>query len=377
MNGGKGVIVAGNMVTAYGPGTGVCWKGLMSGQTAIRPFDRFDTGLFQSRHAGIVPGLTRDEDGSIVMRMLRMLFKKNERAIPQDALLLLATTVGEIDYLEQAVLGGREAKPEESRLVCLLGKVEALAGVTPPGMVVSAACSSSSAAVAQGAAMIQSGERDCVLVVACDSVSEFVFSGFSALFALDPEPAAPFDQNRKGLSAGEAAGFVLLMSEARALKEQWEIQGEIAGWGLSNDASHMTGPSREGLGLARAIEEALKKAEIPSSGVAGISAHGTGTPYNDAMEMKAFKSVFGTRAVPTYSIKGGIGHTMGAAGLIEILIALQSLKEKKVPPTVGLKEVDADARGWVSREACLFEGNSILLTNSGFGGVNAALVLRA
>ena len=224
--------------------------------------------------------------------------------------------------------------------------------------------------------MIHSKERDCVLIVACDIVSEFVFAGFSSLMALDKDTAQPFDKDRSGLSLGEAAGFVLVMSKERALQEKRDIIGEIAGWGLTNDANHMTGPSRDGSGLAMAMRKAMQSADISEDAVGCIAVHGTGTVYNDAMEMKAFKSVFSSGALPTYSIKGGIGHTMGATGLVETIIALRSLEEKLVPPTVNLHVADDEADGWVSNEQCAFDSPATISINAGFGGVNSALVLK-
>jgi len=370
----KTVVVACDIVTAYGWGIDDCWQGLLSGKTAINRLDRFPTKCFQTENAAVIPNLKPASKKSLVMQMLTQLLMLASAAIPDDAFLILATTTGEIDTLERYVLDGSK-NPEDSRLDYLLKKVKTLSGVNARGIIISAACASSSAAVAEAASMIHSGEHDCVLVIACDCVSEFVMAGFSSLMALDKDMAHPFDANRKGLSLGEAAGFILLMNEPRAIRENRPIIGEIAGWGLTNDANHMTGPSRDGKGLALAIQKALQLADVSASNVGCISAHGTGTLYNDSMEMKAFKKIFGTRALPTYSIKGGTGHTMGAAGLVEIIVALQSLKEGIVPPTVNVRDVDDEAQGWVSTESCTLESAVTLSTNSGFGGVNAALVL--
>jgi len=245
-----------------------------------------------------------------------------------------------------------------------------------PGAVVSAACASSSAAVAQGAAMIRDGDRDCVLVVACDNVSEFVAAGFTSLGAVDHDMARPFDRNRGGLSLGEAAAFVLLMSGERAARDERPASAEVAGWGLTGDANHMTGPARDGSGLALAVGKALCSAGIAAQEVGSISAHGTGTWYNDAMEMTAFKSVFGQRRRPTYSVKGGVGHTMGTAGLVDVIVAMKALQEGVIPPTVNLREADSDAEGWVFPEPRPCGSGITVSTNSGFGGINCALLLR-
>lgn len=368
------VVVAQDLVSPYGSGVLACWEGLISGRTAIRPFERFSMKSLRSDKAAFVAGLDPNGDESLVMQLVRPLIERNARAIPPDALLMLATTNGEIDILERAVLNGTP-DADGSRAECLTQKVERLCGLDEPGMVVCAACASSSAAVAQGAAMIRGGDRDCVLVVACDNVSEFVAAGFSSLMALDKDMARPFDQNRKGLSLGEAAAFMLLMSDARASREDRPVLARISGWGLTSDANHITGPSRDGSGLALALQRALRSANVSADEVGSICAHGTGTEYNDSMEMKAFKSVFQRSPLPTYSLKGGIGHTMGTAGLVDIIVAIETLREKTVPPTVNLQEVDEEAAGWASPKPSACDSSVTVSTNSGFGGINCAVVL--
>ncbi len=176
---------------------------------------------------------------------------------------------------------------------------------------------------------------------------------------------------------GEAAAWLLLMSEERAAREGRVALAEVAGWGLSDDANHMTGPSRESEGMIAAIRAALRSAGVSPDRIGFVSAHGTGTPYNDAMEMRAFRAVL-PEPVPVYSIKGGIGHTMGAAGLVEFAIACRALRERRVPPTVNLTEVDDDARGWVSERPRFINGADYgLLVNAGFSGINAALVVKS
>jgi len=371
----RAVVVASDMVSPYGWGVASCWDGLMSGRTAIRRFDRISGGSFPVAKAAFVAGLDTDADESLVMQMVRPLIQNSAATIPADALLLLATTNGEIDILERAVLTGR-SDASGSRPDYLLKKVEGVCGLRETGMVVGAACASSSAAVAQGAAMIRDGDRDCVLVIGCDNISEFVAAGFASLMAVDEDTARPFDKNRGGLSLGEAAAFMLLMSETRAARENRPALAEVAGWGLTSDAGHITGPARDGSGLALALRKALRSAAMPADAVGSICAHGTGTVYNDSMEMKAFKSVFTEGGLPTYSLKGGIGHTMGSAGVVDLILAVTTLTEKTVPPTVNLRDVDDEAVGWVSAQPCGWGGDVAVSTNSGFGGINCAVVLR-
>ena len=361
-----------NMVTAYGRGVEPCWQGLMKGETAIKEFDRFPPYDFSTRYAAMVQGL-KPGGQSYVWQMLEPLLEEARTRVPRDAFLILTTAVGEIDYLERSVLAG--SGPESlSRLSCLEEKIRKFLQLDQPGMVVSTACASSGAALAVASRLISCGKKDCCLVVACDSVSEFVYSGFSSLMGLDKQPARPFDAGRAGLSLGEAAGFILLMSEPRAASAGREPKACLCGWGLSNDANHMTSPSRDGEGLSLAIRQAIRRAGISAQDIGSISAHGTGTPYNDSMEMKAFKKVF-SRPLPTYSIKGGTGHTLGAAGLVEAIISIKSLQEKTVPLTVGLDNVDPEAAGWVGARPQGCENPVALSVNAGFGGVNAALII--
>lgn len=370
----KAVVVLCDMVTAYGWGVDACWNGVMGSQTAISRLTRFKTDSFASDCAATVNGLTYHKEDSLSIQMLRPMLNKARYSIPEDSRLMLATTKGEIDLLEQEILkgGGDVAK---SALIRLLKKISDIAGVKDKGMVVSAACTSSSAAIARAASMIRSGVTDCVLVAACDSVTEFVFSGFSSLMALDKKAARPFDRERAGLTIGEGAAFALIMSEARARREGREIIGEIMGWGISDDANHMTGPCRNSEGMIMAVQKAFGKAGTDESSISFIAAHGTGTVYNDAMEINAFQAVFKDKK-PVYSIKGGIGHTMGAAGLIEMIVAMRSLRQRNIPATVNLNEAGNDAVEWVfSRQRSIDEKGMALMTNAGFSGINTALVL--
>ena len=370
------VVTEFNLLGPYGEGLPSLWQGLQSRETAFSEIDRFDTRPFVSRHAALVPDLDPASSDSLVFQMIRRLLP-DPAPLPTDATLLLATTVGAIDRLEQnALRNGND--PEAGTPERLLAKVHKRLGTTGPARIVSAACASSTVALAEAASIIRSGETDAVLVVACDCVSEFVFSGFSTLMALDPDGARPFDTDRKGLSLGEAAAWALVMSEARAQREGRSGMATLTGYGLSNDANHMTGPARDGAGLARAIRQALRSANQTPDHVAAIHAHGTGTAYNDAMEMKAFHTVFENKPRPVFSIKGAVGHTLGTAGLLETLVAMQCLKERLAPPTVGLRQPDPLALNWVSSEPQPFSvGNSVLNVNSGFGGINAALLIEA
>lgn len=296
--------------------------------------------------------------------------------VPSDAPIYLATTAGAIDELEAAVFAGAEFSGQGgfSRLHALAA---AAFDVAPERIqVVSSACASSTAALALAAGAIRRGETECALAVGADIASEFVLAGFAALMAVDPDGAHPFDADRKGVALGEAFAAALLMRGDRAAREGRPCFGTVAGWSLTCDANHLTGPSRDGAPLAEAIGSAMGMAGATPADVEVLCAHGTGTVYNDQMEMLAFRRAFGETPRPTFSAKGGMGHVLGAAGLAEVLLALEFLRRGRIPPTVGLRRAADGAAGWVSPEPRQVDSAGIAIsTNSGFGGTNAAVAL--
>lgn len=366
------VITDAAVVTALGNDLEGLWQGLMAGRTAIRPIDRFRVDSYDVKLAACIDGLTPAGDRSMLHGLLQRLFE-GWAPLPPDAVLITATTKAGIDNLEKY----RRRHPADLQDILLsslprqVGRRLGLAG----GTNISAACASSTIAVARAAAAIAGGRAEAVLVCCIDLVTEFILSGFCALKALSPEPCRPFDLNRRGLSIGEGAAALLLMSRGRAEQERRRPIGSVRGWGVANDATHITAPARNGCGLAQAVATALRRAGIRPDDLDAVNAHGTGTVYNDLMELTAFKQAFGGHVVPTFSIKGAIGHTMGAAGGIEVALGLKALTERQIPPTTGLQEPMTEARGWVATRPVSIVGNHLLTTNSGFGGINAALVL--
>jgi 3-oxoacyl-[acyl-carrier-protein] synthase II len=248
-------------------------------------------------------------------------------------------------------------------------------GLGSDGINISAACASSTIALGRAAGRIASGRAEAVLVVCLDLLSTFVLAGFSALKALSIGPCRPFDLERGGLSLGEGAAAMLLMSPSRARREGRGCRGRILGWGAASDAHHLTAPLRNGGGLVSAVTLALRQAALPEAAVGAICAHGTGTRYNDAMELAAFERIFGNRRLPLGSVKGAIGHTLGAAGGIEVVLGLKSLWERVLPPTCGCRQPEGWAAERVATRSQSLAGEILLSTNSGFGGINAALLL--
>jgi 3-oxoacyl-[acyl-carrier-protein] synthase II len=362
------------VVTALGSNQEQLWNRLLSGESGVRRIERFPTKSYQSAHAALVGDLTAAPGRSLIQALVDRLCN-SLGPLPADCLLMTASTKGGVDGLER-LARGEENDPRDLVFGTLVEGIATRLGLGRRTFNVNAACASSTIAVARAAGWIAAGRADAVLVCAMDVITEFVFSGFSSLKALSPGPCQPFDRDRAGLSLGDGAAALLLMSGKRLRREGRRALGAVSGWGVSNDATHITAPARDGAGLIRAVRQALAMAGIGPGDVAAISAHGTGTVYNDAMELTAFRSVFGERKVPIHSLKGALGHTMGAAGGIEVAVGLMALSQQVAPPTAGLRVVDPAALGLVSPEAETFSGDYLLTSNSGFGGVNAALVLQ-
>ena len=366
-------INAAQTITGLGPDLDSLWRGVLSGESAIRPLTRFATGRYRSTLASWVEGLECRNGVSGMHSLLERLLV-GFGPVPADAALITASTKGCVDVME-AINSGGAGDPAQVTMSHLLEQIAGRFGLDSPGININAACASSTIAVARAASLIASGRKEVVLVVCMDLVSEFVFSGFSALQALSVEKCRPFDRNRDGLTLGEGGAALLLMSRERAQREGRPELGLVAGWGSANDATHITAPARDGCGLIQAVRQALSRASISPEQIAAISAHGTATIYNDQMELTAFQALFGERQLPMNSIKGAIGHTLGAAGGIEIALGLKCLEGKTLPPTVGMLEPDEGGQRFLSDLAQPINGSYLLSTNSGFGGVNAAVII--
>jgi 3-oxoacyl-[acyl-carrier-protein] synthase II len=362
-------------VTALATNPEALWQGLLAGQTAIRPITRFpvDQDHYKAKIAAQIDDLRATEGRSMLEDLLNRLLREMG-PVPPDATLITATIKSGIDNLE-TFCRGEPINFKDVLLSALAEHIGPKLGLSSNSICVSASCASSTVAVAHATALIESGRAEAVLVCCGDLITEYVFSGFSALKALSPVACRPFDRDRQGLSLGDGAAALLLMNAARAGRENRDRLGTVMGCGITNDATHITAPAKSGRGLAQAVKQALRSAKIKPEQITAISAHGTGTVYNDLMELNAFRQVFGDRKVPMYSIKGAIGHTLGAAGGLEIILGLKALSARMIPPTVGFSKPEKGAEGQVSPGPQPVSGNYLLTTNSGFGGVNAALVL--
>ena len=373
--------------TALGHGVSSLWEGALRGRSAIRPVARFDTRRFHARQAALIDR-ERGPDGA----ELETLFARDaaDEALAScpvfggaRAGVALGTTLAGngalTDWLATRAGGaGALSRGEPGALARDLAERH---GARGPISTVSVACASGAAAVGLAAEWIREGRATWVLAGGADAISPFAFSGFDALRALSLSVARPFDVARDGLTLGEGAGFLLLEEEDQAQRRGAAILARISGYGSGSDAHHMTRPDPEGSGLRRAVETALVQAGRAASDVGFVSAHGTGTTFNDAMEEAALAHVLGAKArlVPVNGIKGAIGHTLGAAGALEAILSALVLVRQRVPPTAGHALSRPDSPLWVVSGAPLSPEKPItvaLSTSSAFGGTNAALILE-
>jgi len=288
---------------------------------------------------------------------------------------VLSTTKANIEALDKLVRGQLVSAVAQRQIqpAFLAADLAEVLDCRGPVQCVSAACISGLSALQQGAAFLRRDLADVVFVAGVDLISQFVLSGFNSLKSLDAEGCRPFDKARAGLSLGEGAAAIVLAKPA--LSSAPSIL--LSGWGTSNDANHLTGPSRDGSGLALAIQRALARAKIAPGNIDYVNAHGTGTPYNDSMELLALRSVFGGHVPPFGSSKGIFGHTLGAAGILETVLCVLALQNSLLPGTPRLREPDPNAPdSLLGGPRTAAKLNCILKINCGFGGTNAALVLE-
>jgi 3-oxoacyl-[acyl-carrier-protein] synthase-1 len=283
-----------------------------------------------------------------------------------DCILIFSTTKGNIEWL------GRQPD-ERISLHCSASHIAAHFGMKTTPLVISNACISGSLALITAARMLEGGRYRHAIVVGCDRFSSFVFSGFHSFHALAGGYCRPFDKDRTGINLGEAAACMVLSADAAAGTEA--PLAILAGGGVSNDANHLSGPSRTGEELAAAITQAMQQAGTMPDDIGMISAHGTATVFNDEMEAKAL-ALSGLAGIPLHSLKSYIGHTLGAAGILESVVACKAMQENLLPPSLGFGAPGVSVP--VNVIIDLQEGHTdyLLKTASGFGGCNAALVWK-
>lgn len=364
--------------TPLGEGVDALWRGVIEGLVAVGPSRRLRLGELAGVPVGeIEADAPPGEDRALWMARRAAGEAMRDAGWPADGLarpdaaLLVATTKGSL-LLGQHALEGRTCAESlhDLPLFALAARLAASLRATGIVQTVSVSCASGTTALGQALRLVRQARAGRVLVVGVDTLSEFVVRGFFALRALAADRARPFDVNRSGLVVGEGAAALAVEAgegPARAL---------LCGYGGSNDAEHITGPSRDGAGLQRAVRAALSDAGRDAEQIDALSAHGTGTPFNDAMEGRAFSAILGARRVPVHGLKGAIGHAMGAAGAIEAAVCVRGIEEGLWPPTAGLQTLDpAIPLDVVHGAPRRVDARVVVSTSSGFSGINAAVVL--
>ena len=374
-------------LSALGRGTHVFFEALCSGRVGIRTAKEF-----ASEEYGVHVAACVDTVGPGPRRASLLAMEAAREALGQARLdvpfaeefagrvaVVVGTTLGGILGLLPRLRGDNVCVPMTFTHSGPAVDLAAALGAEGPLVVPSVACASGTAAVGLGMELIRQGSADVALVGGVDALSDFVFAGFHSLGILDPDPARPFGHDRRGLTLGEGAAFLVLESEEHSAARGVSPLALVTGHGLSDDARHITGPDPEGKGAAQAMAAALVDAGRTPADVDFVNLHGTGTSFNDAMERHAMYALFGERAreVPVNSIKGVLGHTLGAAGAFEALLLALVVQSGIIPPTVSTREldpeIDLDVVLGAPRHA---EVRVALSTTSGFGGLNAALVVE-
>lgn len=296
---------------------------------------------------------------------LEPIIKNSEVELNSKTAFILSTTKGNVTALKN----NSEESFNNAHLDVLAKNISDFFGIKTQPIVVSNACISGILAVSIAKRMIQSELYDNIFVVAGDEVSEFVLSGFNAFQAMSDLPCKPYSKNRTGVSLGEATAAVLISAEAKNAKIK------VIGDSSINDANHISGPSRTGEGLFRSIQNALKEAQIEANKLDYISAHGTATPFNDEMEAIALNRL-GLQNVPVNSLKGFYGHTLGASGLLETVIAIESANQNLLFESKGFDEIGVSEAVNVIKKNEEKSIKFFLKTASGFGGCNTAVVFE-
>ncbi len=397
------VVVTGiGAVTPVGTDRDQSWRQLLAGCSGFSAVTSFDTSKHRAKLGAEIQGF----DPALALRLLdpTQVGRASQLAIcaaheavedaglerpadPHRAGVVMGTTSGEprevehfddrmmADSLDQ--LGPRFAHAYPCHVIA--GQVAVEVGFGGINAMIPAACAAGNYAMAYAFDALRAGRAEVMLAGGADSFSRITYTGFARLGAIAPEICQPFDLHRKGMIPGEGAAVLVLETLDRARRRGARIYAEMAGFGLSCDAHHMTAAHPEGDGAARAMEQALATSGIEPAAVSYVSAHGTGTPTNDRLETLAVQRVFGDglARLPISSVKSMIGHTMGAASAIESAICCLAIDQSEIPPTMNFSEPDPQCElDCVPNEARQLAVEVAMNNAYAFGGNNASVLFR-
>jgi 3-oxoacyl-[acyl-carrier-protein] synthase II len=398
------IVVTGiGTVTSIGTGREQFWENLLSGCCGIDDVQSFDTAGYNVHRGAEVKGFRGSDfvltlDAASMGRASQFAIAAARLAIKDAGLdvstlepdrigVAIGTTSGEpqiIERYDDAAIGmwpGGIGSQFINLYPCHVIATHVASELKLSGINVTipTACAAGNYAIAHAFDLLQSGRADVMLAGGSDCFSRITYTGFARLGAIAPRMCQPFDRNRKGMVPGEGAGVLVLEPMAKAIERGAVIYAEIAGYGLSCDAHHMTAAHPQGAGAARAMDKALSESRVNLEDVSYISAHGTGTLTNDRLETIAVKRVFKDKAhqIPISSIKSMLGHTMGAASAIEAAVCALAVYYDRIPPTINLEEPDPECDlDYVPNSARDHRVNVAMNNAYAFGGNNASLILR-
>jgi len=407
------VVTGMGLVTPLGTDVPTTWAAMVEGRSGVTTIDAFDPSRLSVRIAGQVP----DFDASRVLdrkdqrrmdRYMQLGLVAAREAMDQAGLperlegelaertgAILGTGLGGVGTLEEGFTTNVTRGPDRISPFLIAygipnvgsGQVAISFGMTGPNFATVSACATGGHAVGEAFETIRRDDADVMLAGGSEAgIFEALVGGFAAMRALstrNDDPAAasrPFDVRRDGFVCGEGAGVLVLEESSHAEARGAQPLAELVGYGATADASHITLPAPGGIGAVRAARRALEKAGLAADDVDHVNAHATSTPEGDKAELQAIKTILGDRAgaVPVTANKSMIGHTLGAAGAIEAIVTVMTIRESCIPPTINLEQPDPEAAGMtiVSGEAKRHAVRTALSNSFGFGGQNTALVFR-
>lgn len=407
----KRVVITGlGVISPVGNDKESFWEALKEGKSGIGPITRFDASGMPVRFAGEVrgfdPNLFLDrKEAKRMDRFSQYAVAATKMALEDAGLDMARVDPERVGVVFATGIGGMETFEEQSRVLLekgparvspffvpmmianmAAGQIAINIGARGINFTVNTACASGTNAVGEALRVLQRGEAEVVVTGGTEaSVTPLAVAGFSSMKALstrneDPQAASrPFDRLRDGFVLGEGAGVLILETLEHALARGARIYAEVAGYGCTADAYHITAPDPQGEGAARAMALALADASLRPEEIDYINAHGTSTDLNDRLETLAIKKVFGPHAykLAISSIKSMIGHLLGAAGAVEIVATALTIYEGIIPPTINYQEPDPDCDlDYVPNKARQQEVRAALSNSFGFGGHNAVVLLK-
>ena len=405
------VVVTGlGMLTPLGSDAASSWDGLVAGKSGIAPITSFDMADYPVRFGGAVPEFDMDEylspkEARRIDGFMQIGLVAGMHAMKDAGLSITDANRHRAGVAAGSGMGGIVTVENTHRVVldkgptrvspfsvpgCVInmiaGHLSIRFGLRGPNVTMTTACATGNHNIGFGARMIAWGEADVMLVGGAEkATSPTTMAGFAAMKALsarndDPESASrPWDRDRDGFVLSDGAAMLVLEEYEAAKARGAHIYCELAGFGMSADAHHITSPAEDGEGAMKSMQNALQDAAMNPDEVDYINAHGTSTPLGDVAETKAIKAVMGPAAskVAVSSTKSMIGHTLGAAGAIEAVASILAMQHGLLPPTINLDNPDADCDlDYVPHVARERQVKAALSNSFGFGGTNATLVFR-